>query len=87
MRAAPSSEDSPLGLAQAPDIQRHNAVLTPKPLVADHVEERPTIATAMVPAGQERRFVRIEEAAVAGMHRLAIGKRRALEGPAAPCAC
>ena len=37
------------------------------------------IPTPAVPPGQEGGFVRIEEAAVAAMPRLALGKRRALE--------
>ena len=40
-----------------------------------------TIPTPAVPAGHESRFVRIEDAAVAGMHWLALGKRRTLEVP------
>jgi hypothetical protein len=44
------------------------------------------IPTPAVPPGQEDGFVRIEEASVAAMPRLALGKRRALERPAVRCA-
>jgi hypothetical protein len=81
VRAAPSSGGYALGLVHTPDIQGHNAVLALKPLAADRPEEMGAIPTPAVPPGQESRFVRIEEAAVAGMHRLALGTRRALEVP------
>jgi hypothetical protein len=41
----------------------------------------PAIATAIVPPGQEGRFVRLEEAAATTMPRLTLRKRRALEVP------
>jgi hypothetical protein len=71
----------PLRLAHASDIQGHNTVLAPKTLATDGPEEMRAIPTPIVPPGQEGRFVRIEEAAVAAMPRLALGKCRALKIP------
>ena len=68
-----------LRLTHAPDIQRHNAILALKALATDGPEEMGAIPAPAVPPGQEGRFVRIEEAAVAGIHRLALGKRGALQ--------
>jgi hypothetical protein len=70
-----------LGLAHAPDIQGYDAILAPKALAADRPEEMRAIPTPAIPPGQEGRFVRIEETAVAAMPRLALGKRRAPEIP------
>jgi hypothetical protein len=69
----------PLGLAHASDIKSHNPLLAPKPLAADRPEQTPAIATAVVPPGQEGRFVWVEETAATAMSRLALGERRALE--------
>src|SRR5919109_5294746 len=66
-----------LRLAHASDVQRDNPILALKTLVADRPEEMPTVPTAVVPASQEGRFVRIEQAAAAAMSRLALRKRRA----------
>ncbi len=68
-----------MGLAHASDIQSHNTILALKTLAADRPEEMPAIATAVVPPGQEGRFVRIEETAAAAMSRLALGECRILE--------
>src|SRR5262249_61268662 len=70
-----------LRLAHASDIQRDNPILAPKPLVADRPEEMPAIPTAVVPPGQEGRFVGIEEAAATVMPRLPLRERRALQIP------
>jgi hypothetical protein len=69
----------PLGLAHASDIQGHNAILASKAVAADGPEEMRTIPTPAIPTSQGGGFVRIEEAAVAAMQRLALGKRRVLE--------
>jgi hypothetical protein len=70
-----------LRLAHAPDIQGHHARLAPNALATDGPEARRAIPTATIPPGQEGRLVRIEEAAVAAMPGLALGKRRALQIP------
>jgi hypothetical protein len=70
-----------LRLAPASDIQGHEAILAPTALAADGPEEGPAVATAVVPPGQEGRFVGLEEAAVAAMPWLALGKCRALKIP------
>jgi hypothetical protein len=71
----------PLGLAHAPHVQGHDAILATKTLAADRAEEMRPIATPAVPTGQEGGFGGIEEAPVAVMPRLALGKRRALKIP------
>jgi hypothetical protein len=68
-----------LRLAHASDVQRDNAILALKALAADRPEEMPAIPTPAIPASQEHGFVRIGNAAVAAMPRLALRKRRALE--------
>jgi hypothetical protein len=75
-----------VGLAHAPDIQGHKAILATKTLAAERAEEMRPISTPAVPTGQEDGFVGIEAVPVAVRPRLALGKRRALESPAAPCA-
>jgi hypothetical protein len=84
LRAAPLPGGQPLGLAHASDIQGHNPILAPKALATDHTEEMRAIATPTIPPGQEGHFVGIKEATVAAMSRLALRKRRALEGPRFP---
>lgn len=70
-----------LRLAHVSDIERHNAILAPKALAADHPDAMGTIPTPVIPPGQESGFVRIEKTVVAAMSGLAIGERRALAGP------
>jgi len=66
-------------LAHGSDIQGHNPILASKTLATDGPEEMPAIATAVVPPGQQGRFVGIEEAAAAAMSRLALRECRTLE--------
>jgi hypothetical protein len=70
-----------LGLAPAPDIDGHHAILAPKAVAADRAEEMRPMPTPAVPTRQEDGFVGIEEAPVAVMPRLALGKCGGLEIP------
>ncbi len=70
-----------MGVAHASDIERHNPILALKTLAANRPEEVPAIPTPTIPPSQEGRVVRVEEAAVTTMPRLALGERRALEVP------
>jgi hypothetical protein len=69
----------PLRLAHTPDMEGHHATLAMKALSADRTEEMRPIPTPAVPTGQEDSLLRIEDAPVAVMPRLALGKCRGLE--------
>lgn len=68
-----------MGLTHAPHIQGHNPILALKPWATNGPEEMPAVATSTIPPSQEGGFVRVEEAAVTGMPRVALGECRALE--------
>jgi hypothetical protein len=86
LSAAPLPGCQPLGLAHAPDLQGHHAILATKALAADRAEAGRPMPTAAVPTCQAQGFRGIKTAVIAVRPRLALGKGRALEGPTGRCA-